>query len=185
MLYLVEKYDTAHRISAVTADERAHQLQWLFFQASGQGSAAILIASLSALADALRTLAARTTARLGGSSIGTPRRSQARSSATRTRSFACLVCSRACSRSATGSSAGSTPLPTYLSSRTFRHAMRCDRTALLTGGAWLLLRWNSAAFGLFKKTNPEINFERDFPAVLRLVMSVRGRDNAHWSPHFL
>ncbi|KAI0731869.1 thioredoxin-like protein [Fomitopsis betulina] len=37
MLYLVEKYDTAHRISAVTADERAHQLQWLFFQASGQG----------------------------------------------------------------------------------------------------------------------------------------------------
>ncbi|KIP10023.1 hypothetical protein PHLGIDRAFT_115839 [Phlebiopsis gigantea 11061_1 CR5-6] len=34
--YLVDKYDTAHRISA-TGDETYHQLQWLHFQASGQG----------------------------------------------------------------------------------------------------------------------------------------------------
>ncbi|KIP08814.1 hypothetical protein PHLGIDRAFT_23327 [Phlebiopsis gigantea 11061_1 CR5-6] len=34
--YLAEKYDTDHRISA-TGDEKYHQLQWLFFQASGQG----------------------------------------------------------------------------------------------------------------------------------------------------
>ncbi|KAI0713200.1 thioredoxin-like protein [Fomitopsis betulina] len=35
MQYLVDRYDTAHRISVAGADE--HQLQWLFFQASGQG----------------------------------------------------------------------------------------------------------------------------------------------------
>ncbi|KZT01683.1 glutathione S-transferase [Laetiporus sulphureus 93-53] len=35
--YLVEKYDTAHRISAVTPEDKILQLQWLFFQASGQG----------------------------------------------------------------------------------------------------------------------------------------------------
>lgn len=37
MLYLVEKYDTTYSISVSNASERAHQLQWLFFQASGQG----------------------------------------------------------------------------------------------------------------------------------------------------
>ncbi|KAK4701522.1 glutathione S-transferase, partial [Phenoliferia sp. Uapishka_3] len=35
--YLVEKYDTEHRISAATPEEKYKQLQWLFFQASGQG----------------------------------------------------------------------------------------------------------------------------------------------------
>ncbi|TFY55535.1 hypothetical protein EVJ58_g8183 [Rhodofomes roseus] len=35
--YLVEKYDTAHRISAATPVDKIKQLQWLFFQASGQG----------------------------------------------------------------------------------------------------------------------------------------------------
>lgn len=35
--YLVDKYDTEHKISAVTEADRAKQLQWLFFQASGQG----------------------------------------------------------------------------------------------------------------------------------------------------
>jgi len=35
--YLVEKYDTAHKISAATPEDKIHQLQWLFFQASGQG----------------------------------------------------------------------------------------------------------------------------------------------------
>ena len=37
MAYLVEKYDLDHKISAESADDKAHQLQWLFFQASGQG----------------------------------------------------------------------------------------------------------------------------------------------------
>ncbi|KAH9919705.1 glutathione S-transferase C-terminal-like protein [Fomitopsis serialis] len=37
MVYLVEKYDTEHKISVSDADEKAQQLQWLFFQASGQG----------------------------------------------------------------------------------------------------------------------------------------------------
>ncbi|CCL99732.1 uncharacterized protein FIBRA_01754 [Fibroporia radiculosa] len=37
LIYLAEKYDTAHRISAVTPEDKIFQLQWLFFQASGQG----------------------------------------------------------------------------------------------------------------------------------------------------
>lgn len=36
-MYLVEKYDPEHKISAVTEADKAKQLQWLFFQASGQG----------------------------------------------------------------------------------------------------------------------------------------------------
>ncbi|PCH41974.1 glutathione S-transferase C-terminal-like protein [Wolfiporia cocos MD-104 SS10] len=35
--YLVEKYDTNHKISAVTPEDKILQLQWLLFQASGQG----------------------------------------------------------------------------------------------------------------------------------------------------
>ena len=38
LLYLVEKYDTEHKISAETFEDKASQLQWLFFQSSGQGS---------------------------------------------------------------------------------------------------------------------------------------------------
>lgn len=37
LAYLVEKYDPEHKISAVTEADKAKQLQWLFFQASGQG----------------------------------------------------------------------------------------------------------------------------------------------------
>ncbi|KAH9919704.1 glutathione S-transferase C-terminal-like protein [Fomitopsis serialis] len=37
MVYLVEKYDIERKISVSDADEKAQQLQWLFFQASGQG----------------------------------------------------------------------------------------------------------------------------------------------------
>ncbi|KAH9833867.1 glutathione S-transferase [Rhodofomes roseus] len=37
LLYLVEKYDTEHKISVSVVNEKVHQLQWLFFQASGQG----------------------------------------------------------------------------------------------------------------------------------------------------
>ncbi|RPD62373.1 glutathione S-transferase C-terminal-like protein [Lentinus tigrinus ALCF2SS1-7] len=37
MLYLVDKYDTEHKISAAETNGKYHQLQWLFFQASGQG----------------------------------------------------------------------------------------------------------------------------------------------------
>ncbi|KAI0822285.1 glutathione S-transferase C-terminal-like protein [Trametes gibbosa] len=37
MTYLVEKYDPEGKISVKTFEEKIHQLQWLFFQASGQG----------------------------------------------------------------------------------------------------------------------------------------------------
>ncbi|OCH86403.1 glutathione S-transferase [Obba rivulosa] len=37
VVYLVEKYDTEHKISVEGSEERIEQLQWLFFQASGQG----------------------------------------------------------------------------------------------------------------------------------------------------
>ncbi|OSX62343.1 hypothetical protein POSPLADRAFT_1056933 [Postia placenta MAD-698-R-SB12] len=36
-IYLVDKYDTDHRVSASSLESRIQQLQWLFFQASGQG----------------------------------------------------------------------------------------------------------------------------------------------------
>ncbi|EPT00881.1 glutathione S-transferase C-terminal-like protein [Fomitopsis schrenkii] len=35
--YLVEKYDTEHNISVSNFEEKFQQLQWLFFQSSGQG----------------------------------------------------------------------------------------------------------------------------------------------------
>ena len=44
-MYLTEKYDIERRISVADADEQAHQLQWLFFQASGQGSITALSVS--------------------------------------------------------------------------------------------------------------------------------------------
>ena len=34
---MVDKYDTDHKISAATEADKYKQLQWLFFQASGQG----------------------------------------------------------------------------------------------------------------------------------------------------
>ena len=37
LLYLVDKYDTEHKISAADSNDKYSQLQWLFFQASGQG----------------------------------------------------------------------------------------------------------------------------------------------------
>ncbi|KAH9854709.1 glutathione S-transferase C-terminal-like protein [Lenzites betulinus] len=37
MTYLVEKYDPEGKISVKTFEEKIQQLQWLFFQASGQG----------------------------------------------------------------------------------------------------------------------------------------------------
>ncbi|KZT69089.1 glutathione S-transferase [Daedalea quercina L-15889] len=37
MTYLVEKYDSEHKISVSNFEEKIQQLQWLFFQASGQG----------------------------------------------------------------------------------------------------------------------------------------------------
>ncbi|KAI0087066.1 glutathione transferase Ure2p5 [Irpex rosettiformis] len=37
LLYLAEKYDTEHKISVESFDDRMVQNQWLFFQASGQG----------------------------------------------------------------------------------------------------------------------------------------------------
>lgn len=43
MVYLVEKYDTNHKLSASTEGEKYEQLQWLMFQASGQGSVLSLL----------------------------------------------------------------------------------------------------------------------------------------------
>jgi glutathione S-transferase len=37
MIYLADKYDVNHKISAANEDEKYQQLQWLLFQASGQG----------------------------------------------------------------------------------------------------------------------------------------------------
>ncbi|KAI0821214.1 glutathione transferase Ure2p5 [Irpex lacteus] len=37
LIYLVEKYDPEHIISAEYFEDKMHQNQWLFFQASGQG----------------------------------------------------------------------------------------------------------------------------------------------------
>ncbi|KAI0686270.1 glutathione S-transferase [Cytidiella melzeri] len=37
VLYLVDTYDTDHKISVSDTKEKYEQLQWLFFQASGQG----------------------------------------------------------------------------------------------------------------------------------------------------
>ncbi|GJF00121.1 glutathione S-transferase [Phanerochaete sordida] len=37
LYYLVEKYDPEHKVSVADAGERFQVLQWLFFQASGQG----------------------------------------------------------------------------------------------------------------------------------------------------
>ena len=35
--YLVDKYDPAHKLSFARPEDKIHQLQWLFFQSSGQG----------------------------------------------------------------------------------------------------------------------------------------------------
>ncbi|KIP05127.1 hypothetical protein PHLGIDRAFT_129073 [Phlebiopsis gigantea 11061_1 CR5-6] len=37
LLYLVDRYDPEHRISVTSEREKYQQLQWLFFQSSGQG----------------------------------------------------------------------------------------------------------------------------------------------------
>lgn len=37
LLYLVDRYDPEHKISVTAEGEKYQQLQWLFFQASGQG----------------------------------------------------------------------------------------------------------------------------------------------------
>ncbi|PCH40716.1 glutathione S-transferase C-terminal-like protein [Wolfiporia cocos MD-104 SS10] len=37
LVYLVDKYDTSHKISVEKYEDKIVQLQWLFFQASGQG----------------------------------------------------------------------------------------------------------------------------------------------------
>ncbi|KAH9896997.1 glutathione S-transferase C-terminal-like protein [Cubamyces lactineus] len=37
LLYLVEKYDKEHKLSVAQEDEKFQLIQWLFFQASGQG----------------------------------------------------------------------------------------------------------------------------------------------------
>ncbi|TCD68873.1 Glutathione S-transferase 2 [Steccherinum ochraceum] len=37
VLYLVDRYDPNHQISVTNPDEKATMIQWLFFQAAGQG----------------------------------------------------------------------------------------------------------------------------------------------------
>ena len=37
MLYIADKYDTARKLSAAQGEDKYKELQWLFFQASGQG----------------------------------------------------------------------------------------------------------------------------------------------------
>lgn len=35
--YIVDKYDKEHKVSVTDEDDKYRLLQWLFFQASGQG----------------------------------------------------------------------------------------------------------------------------------------------------
>ncbi|GJE97875.1 glutathione S-transferase [Phanerochaete sordida] len=37
LYYLVEKYDPEHKVSVTDEGDKFHQLQWLFYQSSGQG----------------------------------------------------------------------------------------------------------------------------------------------------
>lgn len=37
LLYLVENYDKEHKLSVADVNEKFKLIQWLFFQASGQG----------------------------------------------------------------------------------------------------------------------------------------------------
>ena len=37
ILYLVDNYDRSHRLSFARYEEKILNIQWLFFQASGQG----------------------------------------------------------------------------------------------------------------------------------------------------
>ena len=48
--YLLEKYDTEHKISFEKLEDRMLQTQWLFFQAAGQACVCHCIISLALLA---------------------------------------------------------------------------------------------------------------------------------------
>ena len=117
MLYLVDKYDTEHKVSVADANDKFQQLQWLFFQASGQGCVSAPARTRDPAARGqVRSLTpprlrrtGRTSGRRAGSSCSTPSPRRARSRGTRARSRACGACSRACSRRASGSSAASAP----------------------------------------------------------------------------
>ena len=37
LLYLAERYDPEHKLSVAEGDDKFTLIQWLFFQASGQG----------------------------------------------------------------------------------------------------------------------------------------------------
>ena len=43
LTYIVEKYDPTHKISFKSHEDKIHQLQWLFFQASGQGCVQVVL----------------------------------------------------------------------------------------------------------------------------------------------
>lgn len=45
ILYLVEQYDTQHKISFSSPSEKAVMTQWIFFQASGQGYITTILVS--------------------------------------------------------------------------------------------------------------------------------------------
>ena len=48
LLYLADKYDTEKRLTVTDEKERYSLIQWLFFQASGQGSVLVTVNSYCA-----------------------------------------------------------------------------------------------------------------------------------------
>ena len=65
LLYLVDKYDTEKKLTVTDEKERYSMIQWLFFQASGQGYAFYNLKSC--LWDAASRPAAHTSAKRSGS----------------------------------------------------------------------------------------------------------------------
>lgn len=65
MLYLVENYDKEHKLSVADVNEKFKLIQWLFFQASGQGYVfCLLSSSIVLLADGVSGI--QTVLRPGG-----------------------------------------------------------------------------------------------------------------------
>ena len=115
LLYLADKYDTEKRLTVTDEKERSSLIQWLFFQASGQGS--VFVTANSQCYSTHNTCdVARTSARPYGSSYTTLRRSRVPSNGTARRHSVFSQSSIRSSRSRNGSLAASQPSLIYRSS---------------------------------------------------------------------
>lgn len=131
LLYLIGKYDKENKFGVTDEKDKATLLQWLFFQASGQGRvSAICLPFTNPINVRLSVL---TLGNTFGSLCIIPRRSPARSSGTRMRYCAFSESLRVYSRSSNGSSVTSTRSLIYPSSRKSIHVfpiMGCSRNNL-------------------------------------------------------